>query len=112
MDYKDDAATFYLRLSLMQPLHGREDEVLALHRNLVASLANESGFVRGFVITAGDPEGRIGHLNVYGSEEDADRVANTQHVLSVRAELLQLIEEDSHVERSWIAVDPHLAAAK
>ena len=110
MDYPDDT-TFYVRLSLSLAKHGMEDEVLKLHRNLVESLRGQPGFVRGYVIVGGDPDGRIGHLNVYESEAAADQVAQTQHVLSVRSDLLQFIEEDSHVERSWTVFDPQLAAA-
>jgi quinol monooxygenase YgiN len=108
MDYPADAP-FFVRVSLMIPKPGMEGQVLELHRNLVAWLKGQPGFVRGYVITGGDPEGRIGHLNVYRSEHDADHVAQSQHVLSVRSELLPLIDEDSHAERSWTVYDPQLA---
>jgi len=109
MDYPADA-TFYVRLSLMVPKEGMADKVLELHRQLVDWLQGQPGFVRGYLIAGGDPEGRVGHLNVYRSEHDADQVAQTQHVLSLRSELLLLIEEDSHAERSWTVFDPQLAA--
>jgi hypothetical protein len=37
---------------------------------------------------------------------DADQAAQSQHVLSLRSELLLLIEEGSHVEHSYEAFDP------
>lgn len=46
---------------------------------------------------------------MWRSEEQADHAANTQHVLTVRAEIMQRIEEDSHIERSYTAFDPALA---
>ena len=104
-------ATFYVRLSLMIPREGMLDGVLELHHQLVDWLHGQPGFIRGLVITSGDAEGRVGHLTVYDSAEDADHAAQTQHVLAVRSELLHLIEEDSHVERSWVAHDPQLAKA-
>jgi hypothetical protein len=110
MDYPSDA-TFYVRLSLSRAKPGMEEQVLQLHRNLVESLRGQSGHVRGYVITGGDPDGRVGHLNVYETEAAADHIAQTQHVLSVRSDLLQLIVEDSHVERSWTVFDPQLAAS-
>lgn len=106
---KPSDGTFYIRLSLMIPRSGLEAEVLELHRNLVASLTGQPGFVRGFVIT-GDHWGRVGHMSIYESEAAADRVANTQHVLSVRSQLLLLIAEESHVERSYYVDDPQLAS--
>lgn len=108
MQYPADAR-FYVRLSLMVPKDGMQDKVLELHRDLVEWLRGQPGFVRGYLIVGGDPEGRIGHLSVYHSERDADQVAQTQHVLAVRSGLLQLIEEGSHAERSWTAYDPQLA---
>jgi len=106
---KPTDGSFYIRLSLMIPASGREAEVVELHRNLVASLAGQPGFIRGFVIT-GDRWGRVGHMNIYESEAAADHVANTQHVLSVRSQVLLLIDEESHVERSYDVYDPQLAS--
>lgn len=110
MNYPGDT-TFYVRLSLSLAKPGMEETVLRLHRNLVESLRGQPGFVRGYVIVDGDPDGRVGHLNVYESEAAADHAAQSQHVLSVRSELLQSIEEDSHVERTWTVFDPQLATA-
>ena len=108
MDYPPEA-TFYVRLSLMSPKEGMLDEVLELHRKLVEWLPGQPGFVRGYLIVEGDPQGRVGHLNVYRAEQDADRAAQTEHVLSLRSEMMLLIEDDSHVERSYTAYDPQLA---
>jgi quinol monooxygenase YgiN len=108
MDYPAQA-TFYVRLSLMLPKAGRKDRVIELHEQVLAGLPGTPGFIRGYLLVSGDPQGRIGHLNVWRSEQDADQAAQTQHVMSVRSELLQVIEEDSHVERSYTAYDPQLA---
>ena len=110
MDYPVDA-TFYVRLSLTQPKPGMRDQVLELHRQLLEWLPNHPGFVRGYLIVEGDPQGRVGHLNVYRTEQDADSVAQAQHVLSLRSELMLLIEEGSHAEHSYTAIDPKLAKA-
>lgn len=40
-----------------------------------------------------------------------EHAANTRHVLTVRAEITQRVEENSHVERSCTAIDPELAKA-
>jgi quinol monooxygenase YgiN len=108
MEYPSEA-TFYVRLSLMSPREGMRDRLLEEHRKLVEWLQDQPGFVRGFVIEEEDPDGRVGHLNIYRSEEDADRVAQTDHVLAVRSELMMLIEEGSRVEDSFHSYDPELA---
>lgn len=107
----ENDATFYVRLSLMRPKPGMRDEVLELHRQLGEWLSEQPGFVRGYIIIEGDPQGRVGHLNVYESEQAADDVAQTQHVLSLRSELMLLVEEDSHAEHFYTAIDPQLAKA-
>ncbi|MEX0786810.1 MAG: hypothetical protein WD939_09250 [Dehalococcoidia bacterium] len=110
MEYPPEA-TFYVRLSLMNPNPGEDEKVSELLDDMLAYLPGCDGYVRGYKLTSGDPQGRIGRLGVWRSEEDADRAANTQHVLSVRSELLLHIEEDSHIERSYTAYDPHVAQA-
>ncbi len=109
MDYPSDA-TFYVRLSLMKPKDGMRDEVLEMHRQLVAWLPSQPGFVRGYLIISGDPQDRVGHLDVWRSEQDADHAAQTDHVLAVRSELLLLVEKESHAEHSYISIDPLIAA--
>ena len=108
MEYPANA-TFYVRLSLMVPKEGMRDRVLDLHRKLVDWLQGQPGFIRGFLMVEGDPEERVGHLNIYDSEQQANQVAQSQHVLSVRSELKLLIEEDTQLEISWTAYDPQLA---
>ena len=107
MDYPPQA-TFSIRLSLMKPKAGNEDRVLEIQEQLLKSLPGEPGFVRAYLIVEGDPQARIGHLSVYQTEQDAGRIAQNQRVLSLRAELMQLIEEDSHAEHSYTAIDPQL----
>ncbi len=110
MDYPAEA-TFYVRLSLMHPKPGQEERVSQIMDDLLSFLANQPGYVRGFKLSGEphDPQGRVGRLIVWSSEADANRAATTQHDLSVRSELMRLIEEDSHVERSYTAIDPQLA---
>ncbi|MBI4571361.1 MAG: antibiotic biosynthesis monooxygenase [Chloroflexi bacterium] len=108
MDYPANA-TLYVRLSLMLPRDGELERVVELHRRLVEWLPSLPGFVRGYLIVSGDPQGRVGHLNVWRSEDDADHAAQTDHVLATRAELKLLVDEDSHAEHSYVAYDPQLA---
>lgn len=108
MDHPAEA-TFYIRISLMNPKPGSEELVAGLMDNLLAFFIGKPGYVRGYALLEGDPQGRVGRITVWNSEEEADHAANTQHVLTVRSEIMQLIEQDSHVERSYTAIDPELA---
>ena len=108
MDYPAGAA-FYVGLSLMKPKPGEEKLVAALMDNLLEFFAEQPGYERGYVLLEGDTQGWVGRITLWESEEKADHAANTQHVLAVRAEIMHRIEEDSHIERSYTALDPVLA---
>ncbi len=104
-------ATFYIRISLMKAKAGSEKLVAGLMDNLLEFFAGRPGYVRGYALLEGDPRGRVGRITLWHSEEEADHAANTQHVLTVRSEIMQLVEEDSHIERGFTAIDPELAKA-
>ena len=104
-------STFYVRLSLMVPRRGCADRVSQTTDDLLDYFSKQPGYVRGYKLTSSDGSGELGRLTVWTSEEEADRVATSEHVLAVRSELMQLIEEESHVERSFTAFDPQLAKA-
>lgn len=110
MEYPPDAI-FYVRISFMTPKDAFAQRVIEINEDLLAFFTGQPGFVRGYWLASHEPKGEIGRVTVWRSEADADRAATTQHVLAVRSELLRLIEEDSHVERSFTAYDPQLAKA-
>ncbi len=113
MDYPAEAK-FYVRLSFVNPKAGQEEKVSQFTDDLIQFHSTQPGFVRGYKLLSRDPmdpQGRIGRLTVWASEEDADHAANAQHVLAVRSELLQIIEEGSNVARSFAAFDPQIAKA-
>jgi hypothetical protein len=101
-----DSATYHVRLSLMKPKPGEEQRVMEIHRRLLEWLPSQPGFVRGYLIVDGDPQGRVGHLHLYRSAHEADQVAQSDHVLSLRADLLLLVEEEGHAEHAYAAIDP------
>lgn len=109
MDYPADA-TFYVRLSLMIPKPGKEDEVSQIIDDLLEFFPGQPGYVRGYKLVRTYPFHGVGRLTVWRSERDADSAANAQHVLAVRSELLQITEED-HIERAYTAHDPQVAKA-
>jgi hypothetical protein len=98
--------TVTVRLSLMKPKPGEEQRVLDLHEKLLEWLPSQHGFVRGYVIRGGDPQGRLGHIDVWRTGEDAKNAAQSQHVLSLRSELNLIVERESHAEHAYEAFDP------
>ena len=94
----------YVRLSLVMPRPGNEQEVAKMEEGLIRFLATQPGYLHGYRITGGDSiAGRIGRLTLWRSDHDADHAAQTDHVLAVRSELLLLIDEEEHTEDSWVA---------
>jgi quinol monooxygenase YgiN len=95
----------YVRISLMTPHPGHERAVAEIMDDLVSFYAKQPGYVSGYKLAAADGLGDVGRVTIWKSEHDAEAAAQTNHVLSKRSELNELIEEDSHVERSYAAED-------
>jgi quinol monooxygenase YgiN len=99
-----DDNVVYVRLSLARPRPGHEEQVAKMDDELMRSFAAQPGYLHGYRITGGDSVGgRIGRLTLWRSDQDADRAAQTTHILAVRSELLLLIEDQQHIEDSWVA---------
>ena len=96
---------YYIRMSLMRPRAGYEAQVASIMDDLVTHYSKQPGYVLGYKLLAADEDGDVGRVTVWISQQTADAVAQSGHVLSVRSELLPLVEEDSSVERSFLAED-------
>ncbi|MDP2949485.1 MAG: hypothetical protein Q8P22_08095 [Chloroflexota bacterium] len=92
----------YLRLSLMKPMAGHEDEVEGINRELVQINQGDPGCLASYLIAAMDGSAEVGRASVWASEADADRVANEPRPLSLRSQLHLLIQA-GHAERSFAA---------
>jgi hypothetical protein len=94
----------YVRLSLATPKAGHEEDVARMDDDLMRFFASQPGYLNGYRITGGDAiAGRIGRLSLWRSDRDADAAAQTDHVLSIRSEILLLIADERHIEYSWTA---------
>jgi len=87
----------------MKPKPGKEFEVAAIMDDLVTFYKQHEGFVDGYKLLAADETADIGRVTIWRSEVDADRTAQSTHVMSRRSDLMPLIEEGSHEERSFVA---------
>ena len=93
----------FIRMSLMTAKHGHEDAVAAIMDDLVTFYSQQPGYIVGYKLKSADDVGDIGRVTVWKSGEDADSTAQTNHVMSRRSDLMPLIEDGSHVERSFYA---------
>ncbi len=95
----------YVRTSLMRPKPGHGRAIAEIMDDLVSFYAKQPGYVLGYKLASADDLGDIGRVTVWRSQDDADAAARITHVMSKRADLQALIEENSHVERSFHAED-------
>jgi hypothetical protein len=88
----------------MVPKPGQERRLEELLEKLSNYYVAESGYVLGYRLQPyeGDPHRRMGRFGVWATEEDAVRAAQTEHGMALRADLMRVIDEDTHVELSFI----------
>jgi hypothetical protein len=93
----------YVRVSHMIPRAGQEARVREVLEKLSAFYQTQDGYLAGWRLDphqGADPI-RMGRVGVWASEEEAERAAQTSHAMSLRAELIRLVDEDSHLELSF-----------
>ncbi len=95
----------YIRLSLVHPKPGHEEEVQHLLSELERFAASWPGYVCGWVLCNADGLGELGRLTVWRSEHDADSAAGELHPMSLRSRLDFLIDEERHQETAYEALD-------
>ena len=100
----------YVRLSIVKPRRGREQEVEELLVELTRFALTEPGCLGAHVLRPDDQTGEFGRIAIYESQQDADRVANTAHAMSVRSRLHDAIEA-GHDERAFFTMEPGGAAS-
>ena len=78
----------YVRLTLLEPRPGAEDELRRLLLELDASLAEAPGLLLSLVVS--QASGRLGRISLWLSKEEANREATSQRILALRSRLLFL----------------------
>lgn len=93
----------YVRVSFMVPHQGSEPEVEAVLRRLSDFYVNQPGYITGWVLTPHEHmrTKRYGRVGVWATEDDAERAAQEDGVLSLRSQLRRLVDEDAHEELSF-----------
>ncbi|MDO8614165.1 MAG: antibiotic biosynthesis monooxygenase [Dehalococcoidia bacterium] len=90
----------YVRISLMRPLSGRDQEALKLNSELVELYRDQQGCLGSHLITAADGSGEMGRVSFWASEAAADTAATTDRSLFLRSRLHLLVRR-GHQDRSF-----------
>ena len=93
---------FYVRISLMKALAGREQEVRDLTQELIALSREQPGCISSQFIQAVDDATEMGRLSQWESEAAADTAATGDHSMHLRSRL-HVAVHDGHVDRSFRA---------
>jgi hypothetical protein len=89
----------YVRISLMHPRQTEEARVHELLDRLVAYYAEQPGHISGYRLEPTDPDGYLGRIGVWETEQDAERAAQTEFDLALRSQLNAAVDE--HREYSF-----------
>jgi quinol monooxygenase YgiN len=93
----------YIRLSVVKPRPGFEERAVELLEAMSAATADSPGWQANYVLRPHDDSGEIARISIYNDEASAEREAATPSVLSLRSELLLIIER-GHRERAFFSV--------
>ena len=92
----------YVRFSIVRPMNGREREVQDLMTRLLDFYSKQEGYLEGYVLTDADGSDTFGRMSVWTSSAAADRIAQLESNLAIRAELDRVVLEDGRTESAFI----------
>ena len=93
----------YIRISLMVPLPGHVEAATNLLDAVANFLNGQPGYLGAYVLQPQPSTGMIGRVTLWEDEASADAVAQSAHMLSLRSELVPLINESTHLEYGFNA---------
>ena len=92
----------YIRVSIMTPLAGREDEASKVNQELVDFYGAQEGCASSHFVKAADNSGEQGRISIWSSERAANEAATREHSLQLRSRLHLLVRR-GHQDRSFTA---------
>lgn len=93
----------YMRISLMAPLPGAANEAMRLLDEVTNFCNGQAGYLGAYVLQQQADTGMIGRVTLWESERSATAVAQTEHMLALRAELNRHLVTGSHQEFGFMA---------
>lgn len=93
----------FVRVTYVVPREGQVARVSEQLKKLSDYYATQPGYIEGYLLNphpmANPPA--MGRFGVWESDKAAEDAAQSQHAMALRAELLRLIDEDSHLELTF-----------
>ena len=91
----------YVRVSIRQPHAHERAQVEQIIDDLLRASASMPGFLSGNRLVPGDDTQEVWLIAHWESEHAADLAAQDQRILALRSDLIRLLGEDRHEERSF-----------
>lgn len=93
----------YIRLSIARPRPGQEQELREVQAEIVRWTRTQPGCEQSYLLHPHDQSGEVARIGIYESEDIADAIAQTPHLMSLRSKLNHLATPDGeergfHVE--------------
>jgi heme-degrading monooxygenase HmoA len=93
----------FVRVTYVVPREGQVKRVSEQLKKLSDYYATQPGYIEGYLLNphpmANPPA--MGRFGVWESDKAAEDAAQSQHAMALRAELLRLVDEDSHLELTF-----------
>ena len=93
----------FVRVTYVVPREGQVERVREQLKKLSDYYATQPGYIEGYLLNphpmAKPPA--MGRFGVWESDRVAEDAAQAEHGMALRAELLRLIDEDSHLELTF-----------
>lgn len=93
----------FVRVTYVVPREGQVDRVRELFKKLSDYYVSQPGYVEGYVLLphpqANPPA--LGRFGVWDNDHSAEDAAQTEYSMALRADLMRLIHEDSHLEYTF-----------
>lgn len=93
----------FIRISVMTPQPGREQEVSDLIDSLIELYKGRPGFITAYRLAAHPAGGktRMGRLSMWNSESDIRTMAANDRDMALQSQLKLLTDESTHEEYSF-----------
>jgi quinol monooxygenase YgiN len=91
----------YIRISIARPRPGQEKRLAELQQSIADFVSKQPGCERSYVMRPQDNSGEVARITIWDNESQAEAVANSDHMLSLRSELNLAAAEGGHTERAF-----------
>lgn len=94
----------FVRVTYVVPRDGQLERVKEQLAKLSAYYATQPGYIEGYLLMP-HPEANppaLGRFGAWENDKMAEEAAQAEHGMALRAELLRLIHEESHLELTFV----------